>query len=163
MEVFIQISNSYFVGNKGTIRNLKGELSQKTKSNGYKEVCLYLDKKPVMKYVHRLVAEYFVDNIPKNYVVNHKDGDKSNNDVCNLEIVTYSENSIHSYHKLGNKIKPKKGEDHHRSKVKEIDVVNIRKRYDKGEPVRLIQKEYKNISLSSLRKICYRSTWKHIK
>jgi hypothetical protein len=47
-------------------------------------------------YVHRLVAEYFIEPIPKGMAVNHKDGDKTNNHVDNLEIVTYSENIRHA-------------------------------------------------------------------
>ena len=50
-----------------------------------------------MFYAHRLVAEYFIDN-PNNYpVVNHKDGDKLNNNVTNLEWASYSENTTHAH------------------------------------------------------------------
>jgi len=54
------------------------------------------DGKPTNYYVHRLVAEYFIGSIPEGYCVNHKDGNKLNNDVNNLEIVSYSENTRHA-------------------------------------------------------------------
>ena len=46
---------------------------------------------------HRLVAEYFLGELPKGLCVNHKDGYKFNNDISNLEYVTISENIKHSY------------------------------------------------------------------
>jgi len=56
--------------------------------------------------VHRLVADAFIENKPENYQklhVNHKDGNKQNNHVDNLEYVTSSENSLHSARILGRK------------------------------------------------------------
>ena len=46
-----------------------------------------------MLYAHRLVAEYFIDNPNNLPVVNHKDENKLNNNVNNLEWATYSQNS----------------------------------------------------------------------
>ena len=55
------------------------------------------------KYVHRLVALYFVNNFDQKPVVNHKDGNKLNNHYTNLEWVTSQENSDHYYKYLKNK------------------------------------------------------------
>lgn len=50
--------------------------------------------------IHRAMAETFLDSgnlDPKKYQVNHKDGDKLNNDLDNLEFVTRSQNSVHAF------------------------------------------------------------------
>lgn len=47
-------------------------------------------------YVHRLVVTAFIGPIPEGLVVNHKDGDKQNNTVANLEVVSVSENNRHA-------------------------------------------------------------------
>jgi len=73
-------------------------LSPKTKSNGYLELSLTYDtQKARSVYVHRLIALAFIGKIPNGYVVNHKNGIKSDNILHNLEIVTYSENSKHAF------------------------------------------------------------------
>jgi len=51
----------------------------------------------IEKYVHRLVARFFIPNPFNHPVVNHKDLDKTNNHVDNLEWVTHQENARH-YH-----------------------------------------------------------------
>lgn len=89
----------YFINEDGIIKNKNGKemkLKKNTRS-GYLECGLYHDKKYVYPTIHRLVAQTFIPN-PNNYpVVNHKDGNKMNNSVSNLEWCTYSENSIHAW------------------------------------------------------------------
>jgi len=77
--------------------NTGRELKQKTKSLGYKEVCLYIKGEKKSFYVHRIVAECFVENKDKKPEVNHIDGDKSNNKSSNLEWCTSSENQLHAF------------------------------------------------------------------
>jgi len=60
--------------------------------------------KKLYKGVHRLVAQTFIPNPDNKPQVNHKDSDKSNNCVYNLEWVTSSENNIHAY-RYGNNCK----------------------------------------------------------
>lgn len=71
--------------------------AKKTKVNnkGYVMVTLYKDKKEYTKYLHRLLAENFLEN-PNCYAeVNHKDGNKLNNKLDNLEWCSISENRKH--------------------------------------------------------------------
>lgn len=69
-----------------------------------------------VKSVHRVVAELFIPNPNNLPEVNHIDGDKSNNNISNLEWTTHSENVKHSFEKLGrtssfliNRVKPGEG------------------------------------------------------
>lgn len=64
--------------------------------NGYKIVGLRSDHKRQNKYVHRLVAEHFLENPQGKNYVNHIDFDKSNNRASNLEWCSQKENVQHS-------------------------------------------------------------------
>jgi hypothetical protein len=52
-------------------------------------------------FVHRLVAEIYIPNPLNLPQVNHKDGNKKNNDVSNLEWVSASQNRKHAFSELG--------------------------------------------------------------
>lgn len=77
-------------------------LSQQTnkKKNFYYFVRLYKNGRPKPFFVHRLVADAFIPNNNNLTQVNHKDGNKKNNNVSNLEWCTPSENSKHAF-KIG--------------------------------------------------------------
>ncbi|UEL49860.1 HNH endonuclease [Terrisporobacter hibernicus] len=88
--------------------------------NGYICVRISKDKKAKNQFVHRLVAEAFIPNPQNKHQVNHIDGDKTNNNVSNLEWSTPEENIQHAY-KNGLNI-PLRGEINPRSqKVKCIN------------------------------------------
>jgi len=70
-------------------------LSANQKSNGYLEYSLCKDSKRTHKYIHRLVADAFIDNPNNLPVVNHIDEDKQNNKVDNLEWCTVSYNNTY--------------------------------------------------------------------
>lgn len=102
-EGIYQVSNTGEVKRIGTYKNQHGKewtsnkiLKPATKSNGYMFVGLSKDNKVSSKHIHRLVAEAFIPNPFNKPTVNHKDGNKSNNTVENLEWVTYLENNMHS-------------------------------------------------------------------
>lgn len=66
-------------------------------SRGYPAVTLINDTGQHTKNIHRLVAETFIPNPENKRTVNHKDGNKRNNHISNLEWNTLSENVKHAY------------------------------------------------------------------
>lgn len=77
-----------------------------TREDGYVVLTLRNVNGEHKKYLHRAVAEAFLDN-PCNYrTVNHKDGNPSNNIASNLEWLSYSDNCKHAYRVLG-RVHPK--------------------------------------------------------
>ena len=68
-------------------------LNQHLDKDGYKQVHIY----GKVRKVHRLVAGEFIENISNSPQINHRDMDKSNNHVDNLEWCTNAENVRHSY------------------------------------------------------------------
>lgn len=89
-------------------------------------------KKRLSRLVHRLVATAFIEN-PNNYSeVNHKDGDKENNSVDNLEWCTHQENIKHAW-ETGLSKNSNKGVNNGRHVLNECDVLKIREAYNKGE------------------------------
>lgn len=60
--------------------------------NGYKKVTLSKDGKSEYPFLHRLVYETFVGPIPHGMQINHKDENKNNNCLSNLELLTQNEN-----------------------------------------------------------------------
>lgn len=85
-------------GKDGTDYPFKGQVikASPNKQVEYLQVSLWKENKGTWFYVHRLVAEAFIDNPFNKPEVNHKDGDRTNNSVTNLEWVTSSENSYHA-------------------------------------------------------------------
>ena len=83
----------YTINENGEIKNSKGELRKiNYAKNGYCIIDLYKHNIRKTYFVHRLVAEAFIPN-PNNYkLINHIDGDKTNNNIKNLEWCTYSYN-----------------------------------------------------------------------
>ena len=91
----------YQVSNLGEVRSVsrrgaKGKILSKSINNGYYRVVLCSNSKAKGMAVHRLVAQSFISNPNNLPVVNHKDENKLNNNVENLEWCTQSYNILYS-------------------------------------------------------------------
>lgn len=125
-----------------------------SKSTGYPRVNLSKNRKSYVFYVHRLVAMTFIPN-PNNFpIVNHKDCDKTNNTVENLEWCTSEYNAKHAA--LNERLP--RGSDNHASKLTVEDIVNIRARAKKGISCRQLAREY-GVAYSTTTRIVNRVVW----
>lgn len=93
----------YQISNLGRVKSLNYNGTKKEKvlkptlnDNGYYVVYLYKNKRRKTIRVHRLVAETFISNSKNKPQVNHKDGNKQNNGVENLEWCTNQDNVRHA-------------------------------------------------------------------
>lgn len=99
----IEFNDNYEVSDTGLVRRkdnqniLKGCIA-----SGYRSVKLtFKNSKQQRFYVHRLVAMHFIPNSDKKKTfVNHKDGNKLNNKIDNLEWVSPRENNLHYFQKI---------------------------------------------------------------
>lgn len=90
----------YFAREDGEIvscKNGKELVLKGGRCGGYRSYSLRINGIQNQHLGHRLIAETFLENPENKPHVNHKDGNKLNNQVANLEWVTRSENSKHAY------------------------------------------------------------------
>jgi len=161
----------YVISSSGYVRNTKtGRILKPGKTGGgYFAVNLFnRGVREGSVKIHRLVAEYYLQKVEGKKCVNHKDGNKENNNVENLEWCTYSENTKHAYdtgllkpcHKLRGVPKYHlRGSLSQNAKINENDVLKIRSsNLQRSE----LAKQY-NLSWTSINAIIKRKSWAHIK
>lgn len=128
--------------------------------NGYPLISLHgLPRKRKWFLVHRLVMLVFEGACPDGYEVNHKNGDKKDNRLSNLEYLTPSQNIKHSFDALGRQ--PVRGEQHYQSKFTEQQVLEMRELRQQGWLIREIADKYQG-NFGTISHIIQRKTWKHI-
>lgn len=117
-------------------------------NNGYKYIMFSKDNHQKVYLVHRLVAIAFISNPENKPEVNHIDGNKSNNNVLNLEWVNKSENSKHAF-RMG--FINQSGENNGDSKLTKKQVVTIKEMISQKK---IIQKDIARIFNVSEENIC---------
>ena len=126
----------YQVSNYGNVRRVRSrygaiqekkicrQLKPRRYGSGYLSVCLSWKRRKKYIGIHRLVAMEFIEQRSKDQTeVNHKDGNKHNNHVRNLEWVTCQENKDHAS-RTGLLLR---GEDNPAAKLTKQQAIEIRK------------------------------------
>lgn len=124
--------NRYVTRSDGKILFLKGRVLTTFDSTtcNYKEVQLSYNNVPKKYMIHRLVAICFLGlDVSSDLEVNHKNGDKIDNRLCNLEIVTHKQNIKHS---IDTMLKNDYGEKHVRAKLTNQQADDIRRMWWNG-------------------------------
>lgn len=160
------IKNKYEINSEGIVRNIKtGKIlygNNPKNEKGYKRVCLQTYSKPRKFSVHRLVMHMFNNEIGIGFEVNHKDCNKYNNNINNLEYVDRFGNA---HHAADNHLYIT-CEDHHKSIFTNYQVEKICQLLSLGTPMNKIIKimGFENIDFikSYISRIKNRITWTEI-
>jgi len=139
------------------------ELKQAKHRQGYKKVSVKATDGIKNRLLHRLVLEAWIGPCPEGCVTNHKNGNKQDNRLENLEYCTQSENMAHSYgYGLSPKPPTRKGSECRLSKLNEEKILAIRAEKDRkpGYLKRLAEKY--GVTTPTISKILLKQTWKHV-
>lgn len=127
--------------------------------DGYERVWINLDGQiPKFVPVHKLVALAFIEKTDESYVVNHKNGNRRDNRILNLEWILPADNERHARKVLGKRCV---GEKASRSKLKEDEILQIRKLRKSGIKITYLASKFK-VSVAQIRRIINRTNWSHI-
>jgi hypothetical protein len=153
----IPFAENYLVSNLGNVKSKRynKQLKGFVNNSGYKRVQIGSSKNK--HFIHRLVAETFLKKEFGKEFVNHKDGNKLNNSVDNLEWVTRSENDLHAFR--NDLRKSRKGENHHNSKLTLSQVEEIKNLLSKNYNCTYIAEKY-NVHRRTISDIKNKKTWK---
>jgi len=171
-EIYRKIEDfpTYEVSNYGKIRNwwfINGSVLKRRKypkllkirsrNNGYKEIMLCKNGSRITRLIHRLVLEAFAGPCPEGMQGCHNDGSRGNNHISNLRWGTRKENAqdrkIHGTEVWG--------ERQGRSKLKNLEVIEMRRLYKLGVTITMLSKMFK-ASVGHTHRIVNRACWRHI-
>ena len=172
MEKFISIKDyesRYKINVNGLVKsipirvNCRGGKTRLTKekdistfrtSHGYLAVGLTNGNEVKRQYLHRLIYSHFVSDIPEGMVINHIDGNPSNNSINNLEVVSQRDNVRHYFNSKKRNVgvrldNPQRGKRKYRASIWDGKQINLG-RHDKEEDAvkavnDYIEKNFNNI------------------
>lgn len=156
---WIPIPNTqYLISESGDIYSVTSKRILKPQVNqyGYHQLTLYLNGAKTNCRVHRLVCRYFLGD-SEDLQVNHKDGNKLNNHVSNLEWVTSKENHEHA---IRTGLMPL-GSDRPGAKLTEVDVEFIKQLMLAGADDQEISEKTGTVT-ATISKIRHGKRWNHV-
>jgi hypothetical protein len=145
----------YEVSNCGRVRNSHTNTPIKPTYSNYDRVRLYYVKPSRSYLVHRLVAQAFLSTRLDRPEVNHKNFNRRDNRIENLEWATRKDNVAHAKPRIS------RGEISHLAKLTTDAVRGIRREREAGAALIQIADKY-NITSSNVSAIALRKSWRHI-
>lgn len=157
------VDKGYFVTPTGLVitrfgTKVKGGLS----TTGYLRTNIWVNGTHKFRSFHRMIAESLIPNPDNLPCINHKDGNKINNSIDNLEWCTYSQNTKHAYETGLEKVMV--GENHHAHKLTANAVRDIRANYVKGSRTqgsRYFSEKY-GVDVSIINDVVNKRIWRHV-
>lgn len=149
-------SKKYIITPDGHIYKRKSgkEVGKIISTNGYKLYSMHTDEGRKNLLVHRIIWYLYGDSpLSDTLVINHKDGNKLNNNIKNLEQITASENLLHRYHVL------KIPAVVRNRKLDKEKVAEIRALQKEGWIYKDLAKKY-NVSIATIECVVNNKIWK---
>lgn len=137
-------------------------IKSRVNPDGYVTVTLTREGRGLIRTIHRLLMLTFcpVEN-SRQLEVNHKDGNRSNNNISNLEWKTHTENMLHSHLVLNSWSNMPRGERASGHKLTENNVREIRRSAASGIPRKDLAQQF-NVSHVAIGHILTGKSWRHV-
>ena len=148
--------------NGGKFIPLKRRRAEAVSTNGYLRLWFMSGRKHYTCQAHRLVWVNTNGTIPPNNQINHKNGIKADNRLCNLEVATASENQLHALHVIKT-ARARRGEQHPGARLCREDIIELRKRFNCHDVSRTELAQMYGICVRQLYRIANRARWAHVK
>lgn len=141
---------------KNKIRSYPERILKPDICNGYYRIALWWGNKIIMRdYLHRIIAKEFIPNPNQYKYINHKDGNKLNNSLENLEWCTATHNACHA---KNNGLNNNRLENHANAKLTNIEVSFIKEMFSLGVSDSDIAEAY-NCSRGTINSIRIGKSW----
>lgn len=136
------------------------KIKYKSRYDGYVLVSFTVNKKQIHRYLHRVIGELFVEKKDRKFnCINHKDGNKSNNCIDNLEWIDHKGNIQHAKNVLGTIYN---GNRRWNAKLDPEKIKEMRQLLDSGVSSYIVGPMF-GVSQVTASNIKLRRAWAHIK